>query len=339
MSAVSRAVSLPAAPIAMPTSAAARAGASLTPSPTIATEPYADFNSRTAATLSSGSSPARTSRDAQFRRDAFGGRGLIAGQHHDVGDAAGSQGLDRRRRRLARGVGHGQHADGAAPVRHHDDGVAVVLHRGQVPLLHGRTHAPLFEQAVVPGQRRRAVDQPLGAQPRQRLVLLPRRRDDALPRSPPEDGLRDRDGSTAPRAPPRRAALRARVEPLMRLDARHLGRAARQRARLVERHARDARQRLEVPAALDEHALARRAGQRRHDRHRRRDHQRARARDHQQHERAIRPRGEGLRRTAAAARSRWRRPARPPPACRRARTARRRSATAPARTARAGRGR
>ena len=66
--------------------------------------------------------------------------------------------------------------------------------------------------------------------------------------------------------------------------------AVRQRPGLVERDAADRRQLLEVRAALDEHALPRRRGQRRHDRHRRRDDERARARDHQQHERSINPR-------------------------------------------------
>ena len=70
---------------------------------------------------------------------------------------------------------------------------------------------------------------------------------------------------------------------------------------------RDGGQPLEPRAALDEHALARRGGQRRHDRHRRRDDERARARDDQQHERAVDP-GAPLRRRGRAAAAR-RRPA------------------------------
>jgi len=53
-SAVSRAVSVPAAPMAMPTLARASAGASFTPSPTMATWPYARSRSSTTRTLSSG---------------------------------------------------------------------------------------------------------------------------------------------------------------------------------------------------------------------------------------------------------------------------------------------
>lgn len=60
-SAVSRARSDPARPIATPTVAAVMAGASLTPSPTTITLAPPASSSRTASTLSCGSSPARTS--------------------------------------------------------------------------------------------------------------------------------------------------------------------------------------------------------------------------------------------------------------------------------------
>ena len=70
--------------------------------------------------------------------------------------------------------------------------------------------------------------------------------------------------------------------------------AGRHRAGLVERDHANAGQPLEMNAALDEHALPRRAGERRHDRHGRRDHQRARTRHHQQHQRAIQPHVERL---------------------------------------------
>ena len=53
-SAVSSATSVPATPIAMPTSAAASAGASLMPSPTMATGPYAAAQRVNASTLSRG---------------------------------------------------------------------------------------------------------------------------------------------------------------------------------------------------------------------------------------------------------------------------------------------
>ena len=112
-----------------------------------------------------------------------------------------------------------------------------------------------------------------------------------------------------------------------------------QRAGLVERDAAHVGQLLEARAALDQHALARRGRQRRHDRDRRRDHQRARARDHQQHQRAIDPDVPRRRRAASGGSDgdqQRRAPARP--ACRRARSARRTSGSARAAPARARRG-
>jgi len=61
MSAVSRAASVPAAPMATPRDAAASAGASFTPSPTMATAPARSRSSATASTFCAGRSPARTS--------------------------------------------------------------------------------------------------------------------------------------------------------------------------------------------------------------------------------------------------------------------------------------
>ena len=58
MSAVSMETSLPKTPMAIPTFALARAGASLTPSPTIATLPYFSFRCEISSNLSSGRSSA-----------------------------------------------------------------------------------------------------------------------------------------------------------------------------------------------------------------------------------------------------------------------------------------
>ena len=60
-SAVSKATSVPAPPMAMPTVALASAGASFTPSPTIAVGPYLRSRRSTATTLSSGSRSAMNS--------------------------------------------------------------------------------------------------------------------------------------------------------------------------------------------------------------------------------------------------------------------------------------
>ena len=68
-SAVSSATSVPAAPIATPTRAAASAGASLTPSPTIATAPSSASSVSTRASFSSGSSDGVPLVDARLGRD------------------------------------------------------------------------------------------------------------------------------------------------------------------------------------------------------------------------------------------------------------------------------
>ena len=79
------------------------------------------------------------------------------------------------------------------------------------------------------------------------------------------------------------------VDAVERHDVDHFWRAARERAGLVERDAADAAGALEVRAAFDQHALARRARQRRHDRDRRGDDERARTGDDEQHQRAVDP--------------------------------------------------
>ena len=82
---------------------------------------------------------------------------------------------------------------------------------------------------------------------------------------------------------------RARGHAVERHDVDDLGRPAGERAGLVERHAPHASRTLEMRAAFDEHALARRARKRRDNRNRRGDHQRARTRDDQQDQRAVDP--------------------------------------------------
>ena len=139
------------------------------------------------------------------------------------------------------------------------------------------------------------------------------------------------DAPTAARPTRRARQSSPRPAPFSGDDVDDLRRAARQRAGLVERDAADAAGPLEVRAAFDQHALPRRAGQRRDDRHRRRDDERARAGDDEQHERAIDPRRARLSaNTSGGTMAIGRRERDARPACRRARSARRRSARAPA---------
>ena len=73
------------APMAMPTSARASAGASLTPSPTIATlQPAAPAARRPCASLSSGSTSAKTSSMPSSAADRVGDLAGVAGDHHDA---------------------------------------------------------------------------------------------------------------------------------------------------------------------------------------------------------------------------------------------------------------
>ena len=90
------------------------------------------------------------------------------------------------------------------------------------------------------------------------------------------DGRRERDDGAR-----RHAAERDHVH-----DLQH---AARQRTGLVERHAAHAGGPFEVHAALDEHAFARRASERRHNGDGGRDDERTRAGDDEQHESTVDP--------------------------------------------------
>ena len=160
-----------------------------------------------------------------------------------------------------------------------------------------------------------AVDAALGAQPRQRPHVGGARELEAASARLAHDGLRNRmfrlrsteaaaASSVGLGACPATGSVRATVSF-----------AARQRAGLVERHRRDRRPTArDRSAALDQHAVPRRAGERRHDRHRRRDDQRARAGHHQQHQRAIDPgaRTSPPARTRARRRPRQRQRRRPP---------------------------
>ena len=154
----------------------------------------------------------------------------------------------------------------------------------------------LFEQPMAADDARRAPsDGRLGAASGQRLEVLDRRQRHAASARACDDGRADRmlgarssDAASCSSRPPRTAHRRLRRAPSSGTSTTQL--SGRQRAGLVERDAAHGRQPLERGAALDQHALARRRGQRRHDRDRRRDDERARARDHQQHERAVDPR-------------------------------------------------
>ena len=84
-------------------SAGARAGASLTPSPAMATTRPSSCRRLTTAALSSGNTSATTSSMPSSPADGLGRRLAVAGQHHDA-DAGRLQRLQRLRRRRLDGV-------------------------------------------------------------------------------------------------------------------------------------------------------------------------------------------------------------------------------------------
>ena len=101
MPALSSATSAP-VPMAMPTSAAASAGASFTPSPAMATLAPLPRSSSTSACLAPGVMSARISSMPRLLRDRLRRHGVVAGRHDDLqpafpqrADRIGCVGLDR----------------------------------------------------------------------------------------------------------------------------------------------------------------------------------------------------------------------------------------------------
>ena len=127
----------------------------------------------------------------------------------------------------------------------------------------------------LPTRRRCAADRRFGAAAGQRLnPLAPA----TAPAARVARARRSRGRSDARSAISSDAASRGRRGGRPPLSGTHIDDVEPpfgQRAGLVEGDAPHRRQALQPRAALDQHALARRRGQRRHDRDRRRDHQRA----------------------------------------------------------------
>ena len=143
-SAVSMAASVPAAPIAMPTSAAASAGASLMPSPTIATAPYSLAQLLDERDLVGG----HQRRPHRIDLAGLAGRarraGVIAGEERDVRDARLRAARPPLRRRASRSrspqpdepehapVARDEHHGHAARRQRADAGVEVLAHQAAI---------------------------------------------------------------------------------------------------------------------------------------------------------------------------------------------------------------
>ena len=107
MSAASMATSVP-VPMASPMSAAARAGASLIPSPAIPTVRPSACRRRISAALCSGSTSASTRLHPDLAGDRGGSAGVVTGQHDHV-DAQAAQRRDRGSRVVLDRVGDREH--------------------------------------------------------------------------------------------------------------------------------------------------------------------------------------------------------------------------------------
>ena len=129
-SAVSSARSDPARPIAMPVSAVARAGASLTPSPASSTRCPAVCRARTALAFSWGRRPARTSLMPACPGETGSGTRVIAGGQDRYGPGQGGDGGDGGSGRGAKLVGDAQHASQDTVQEHHDGGLPGLFQAG-----------------------------------------------------------------------------------------------------------------------------------------------------------------------------------------------------------------
>ena len=256
-------------PIARPTSAAASAGASLTPSPAIATtrpslaEPLDDVALVVGQHL--GLDPV----DAEAAGDGLGGDPVVAGEHDDL-DAVGAQRLERRGGGLLDGVGDGDDPGDLVVDADEDDGGAV----GAEPVGLGASAALVStpwpaRNSALPSRTRRPSTRP----------------DDALAGRGVEVGdVRDRSGR-------RRSAASTTAAPSGCSEARSTPAASRRSssrsnpaagtivgdrrlalgegAGLVDDEGVDLLHQLERLGVLDQHAEAGAAADADHDRHRR----------------------------------------------------------------------
>ena len=164
-------------PIASPRSACASAGASLTPSPTIATTRPSACSRRTTSALSAGQHLGDHLVDADLGGDGARGRLVVAGQQHRAqAERLAARATASARRRLD-GVGDDEDRARACPSQ--PAAIAVCprrLGRGARRVELGRQlHAPLGEQRRAPDDERVPVDDALDAEALA-VARTPRRR-------------------------------------------------------------------------------------------------------------------------------------------------------------------
>ena len=288
------AVSVPSAPMAKPMSARASAGASLMPSPTMPTTPWAARSTRPPASLSSGNWLPRTSSMPTSRGDGLRGLRVVAGQHHGA-DTQRMQFGDRVAAARLDGVGHREQRQHAGRVDQQDHRLALALQglqpRAAVPAWPGPGPAP---GGGCPGSRAGRRSRPRTPRPgrasksltscsarcRRRLAARAIACDTGWSERPARLAASRRNGDrSGVVATARRAASKSVCTGLPWVRCRSCPAPASVSLRPCSR----------IDTALDQDALARGRGQAADDGHRCRDDQRAGAGDDQQHQRLVDP--------------------------------------------------
>ena len=203
MSAVSIAASLPAAPMAMPKLARAMAGASLTPSPTMATVPYFVTSASTAATLSSGRSSAWTSSMPISRAIASAVARLSPVSMIRCSMPRARRSRDHARSLRPHGVGDGDQAADVPLVADHHDRPSGLLERGRPVGDLAALLAALLEVAVRAQPVGRAAEAADDALALKDAHVLGGRHLDAASRRVLDDRSWRAGARCGPRAPPR----------------------------------------------------------------------------------------------------------------------------------------
>ena len=311
MSEAAIATSVP-VPIAMPRSAWASAGASLMPSPTIATTLPSACSAVTLAAFCSGSTSASTCVDADLARDRLGRRPVVAGQHPDV-EPERLELRDRLARLRLERVGDGDHAGQlrrrpprtAASRPRRPASRAAPLDSSSSAIAHSR-----HQRAVA--ERRRAWPSTVAWMPLPVIDSKPSTGGSSSPSSRARATIASPSGCSEPTSAA--AASRSSValgEAVRRDHAGHGRLAAGERAGLVEHDRVDLARLLQRLAAPDQDAVLGRLAGADHDRGRRRQAERAGAGDDQHRDRdlqrvasaRVRPEARASRRRSAAART------------------------------------
>ena len=285
--------------MAMPTSAAASAGASFTPSPAMATTRPSLRSFSTTALFCVRQHLGLHLGDAEPPGDGLRRRAVVAGQHDDA-DSFPRQRLQRGRRRLLDRVGDGEDGRCLAVDREEDGGGAVLAQPLGLAVERGRVDAVLAQEAGIAQRELAALDRAQHALAGRRVETRDiGQRELALARPPRRwPGQADvrslspalaASRSTSPSAKPGAATIATTLGlPSVSVPVLSTTRVS------ILLHPL---QRLGVP---DQHARLRTAADADHDRHRRRQAERAGAGDDQHRHRRHQ------RRTPAAARARRR---------------------------------